>query len=89
MPGIDPSTVALLVDAYRAGLGTALAAAHGGHRGNPVLFDRRHFEALLDVEGDVGGRPVLVGSDDAALVETDDSGVVADVDTTADLRRRR
>lgn len=89
MPGVDPATVALLVDAYRAGLGTALAAAHGGRRGNPVLFDRRYFEALLGVEGDGGGRSVLLGSDDAALVETGDPGVVADVDTTADLRRRR
>ncbi|MEF8841256.1 MAG: nucleotidyltransferase family protein [Haloarculaceae archaeon] len=89
MPGVDPATVALLVDAYRAGLGTALAAAHGGRRGNPVLFDRRYFEALLGVEGDGGGRSVLLGSDDAALVETGDPGVVVDVDTTADLWRRR
>jgi molybdenum cofactor cytidylyltransferase len=89
MPSVDPATVALLVDAYRAGLGTAVAAAHDGRRGNPVLFDRRHFDALRAVEGDVGGRPVLVDSDTAALVETDDPGVVADVDTREDLRRRR
>ena len=89
MPAVEPSTVRRLVDARRAGLGTALAAAHDGRRGNPVLFDRRHFEDLLDVEGDGGGRPVLVGSDDAALVGTDDPGVVVDVDTVADLRRRR
>jgi molybdenum cofactor cytidylyltransferase len=89
MPGVDPATVGLLVDAYRAGLGTALAASYDGRRGNPVLFDRRHFEALLAVEGDVGGRPVLVGSDDAALVAAGDPGVVEDVDTTTDLRRHR
>lgn len=89
MPGVDPATVGLLVEAHRAGLGTALAAAYDGRRGNPVLFDSDHFEALLELEGDVGGRPVLVGSDDGALVETGDPGVVEDVDTTADLRRRR
>lgn len=89
MPGVDPATVDLLVDAHRAGLGTALAAAHDGRRGNPVLFDHERFEALLAVEGDVGGRPVLVGSDDGALVETGDPGVVVDVDTTGDLERRR
>jgi molybdenum cofactor cytidylyltransferase len=89
MPGVDPGTVGLLVDAYRAGLGTALAAACDGRRGNPVLFDRRQFAALLAVEGDVGGRPVLAASEDAALVETGDPGVHADVDTVADLRRRR
>lgn len=89
MPGVDPATVGLLVEAHRAGLGTALAAAHEGRRGNPVLFDEEHFGALLKLEGDVGGRPVLVGSDDGALVETGDPGVVEDVDTTEDLRRRR
>jgi molybdenum cofactor cytidylyltransferase len=89
MPDVDPSTVRLLADAHRGGLGTALAAAHEGRRGNPVLFDRERFEPLLELEGDVGGRPVLLGSDDAALVETGDSGVAADVDTTGDLRRHR
>lgn len=89
MPNVDPATVDLLVDAYRAGLGTALAAAHEGRRGNPVLFDREHFEELLAVEGDVGGRPVLLGSDDGGFVEAGDPGVVVDVDTTEDLRGRR
>jgi molybdenum cofactor cytidylyltransferase len=89
MPAVDPATVGLLVDAYRAGIGSALAAAYDGRRGNPVLFDRAHFEALAGVEGDVGGRPVLLESDGGALVETTDPGVVEDVDTTDDLRRHR
>lgn len=89
MPAVDPATVGLLVDAYRAGLGTALAAAHEGRRGNPVLFDAAHFDELLAVDGDTGGRSVLLGSDDGALVEADDPGVTDDIDTTSDLRRRR
>lgn len=89
MPSVDPATVELLVDAYRAGMGGALAAAHEGRRGNPVLFAEGHFEELRAVEGDVGGRSVLFGSADAALVETGDPGVVEDVDTIEDLRRRR
>jgi molybdenum cofactor cytidylyltransferase len=89
MPGVAPGTADLLVDAYRAGLGTALAAAHEGRRGNPVLFDREHFGRLRALEGDVGGRSVLLGSDGAALVEAGDPGVVEDVDTVEDLRRRR
>jgi len=89
MPGVDPATVELLVDACRAGLGTALAAGHEGQRGNPVLFADEHFEELRAVEGDVGGRSVLLGSDDAALIETGDPGVAEDVDTTEDLRRQR
>lgn len=89
LPGVDPATIRLLVDAHRAGLATALAAAHDGRRGNPVLFDRAHFGALRSVEGDVGGRDVLLGAERGALVETGDPGVVADVDRPADLRRHR
>ncbi|MFC6835104.1 nucleotidyltransferase family protein [Halomarina ordinaria] len=85
MPFVGSETVDLLVDAHRAGVGSALAAAHDGRRGNPVLFDRRHFDALTRVDGDVGGRRVLLGSDDAALLAVDDPGVRRDVDTPEDL----
>jgi len=85
MPRVRTGTVEALVAAFRAGLGDPLAAAHDGRRGNPVLFGARYFEALADVEGDTGGRQLLLGSDDAALVETGDPGVRADVDTPADL----
>jgi molybdenum cofactor cytidylyltransferase len=89
MPLVDPETVVLLVAAFRAGLGDPLAAAHRGRRGNPVLFGARHFDALADVEGDTGGRAILLESDDAALVETGDPGVHEDVDSPADLERLR
>lgn len=88
MPAVAPATVDLLVDAHSAGLATAVAAAHEGHRGNPVLFDREHFDALRRLEGDVGGREVLLGCDAGALVETGDPGVRRDVDTREDLDRR-
>ena len=85
MPAVRSATVDALVAAYRAEVGDALAAAYQGQRGNPVLFGRRHFDALADVDGDTGGRAVLLESDDAALVETGDPGVVADVDEPGDL----
>ncbi|NIC00898.1 hypothetical protein [Halobacterium sp. R2-5] len=82
---LDAATVDRLVDAYRAGFGIALAAAYDGERGNPVRLDHEHFDALRNVAGDVGGRPVLVNSEGSALIESDDRGVVADIDTTCDL----
>lgn len=89
MPLVDPASVAALVAVYRAGRATALAAACDGRRGNPVLFDGRHFDALADVSGDVGGRDVLLGAEQSALVETGDPGVLRDVDTREDLERLR
>ena len=85
MPRVDPASVRALVDVYRSGPWTALAAAVDGERGNPVLFDRGHFDALADVSGDRGGRRILLSGDGSALVETGDSGVRRDVDTPADL----
>lgn len=85
MPFVDPATVETLVAAYRAGIGDALAAAHDGDRGNPVLFDRRFFEPLTAVDGDIGGREILLESDASALVAVDDPGVRRDVDERTDL----
>lgn len=85
MPRVDPGTVDRLVAAYREGRGSAIAAGYEGRRGNPVLFDGRHFDALAAVAGDTGGRAVFEDADDAAVVETDDPGVRTDVDTAADL----
>jgi len=85
MPAVEPSSIEALVRIYRAGEYSAVAAACDGRRGNPVLFDRQYFEALRDVDGDTGGRGILLEGDDSALVETGDPGVLRDVDTQADL----
>jgi molybdenum cofactor cytidylyltransferase len=85
MPFVDADSVRALVAGYRSGHGTALAAAHGGRRGNPVLFDARHFPALSNVDGDVGGRGILLSAERGALVETGDPGVTRDVDVPDDL----
>jgi len=89
MPDVGASSVALLVDAYRGGLGTALAAAYRGSRGNPVLFDHSHFAALTAIAGDTGGRSVFAKANDRALIETSDPGVRHDIDSLDDLQRRR
>lgn len=85
MPFVAPASVTALLRAYEAWDASALAAAYEGQRGNPVLFDARHFDALADVDGDVGGRDILLTADDAALVETGDPGVRRDVDEPSDL----
>ncbi|MCY4729717.1 nucleotidyltransferase family protein [Natronomonas gomsonensis] len=89
MPFVSPGTVEALLAAYRAGAGEALAAASDGTRGNPVLFDRACFDALRAIEGDVGGRSVLLNYDDAALVAVDDPGVRTDIDTRDALDAHR
>jgi molybdenum cofactor cytidylyltransferase len=85
MPTVDVESVDHLVSAYHAGQGDALAAACDGTRGNPVLFDDCHADALADVTGDTGGRDILLSSEQSALVETGDRGVLLDVDRPDDI----
>lgn len=85
MPWVDPTTVESLIAAYEADFGSAIAAANEGERGNPALFDARHFDHLSSLSGDVGGRAVLRTADDAVLLETNDPGVVTDIDEPDDL----
>ena len=86
MPWVSPDSVEALTTAYREGAGTALAAACDSERGNPVLFDGCHFEALLALKDDRGGRAVFLEAEEAALVETSDPGVRRDIDRPADIR---
>lgn len=85
MPTVEPSTVDRLRRAYELGMGEAIAAAYEGTRGNPTLFDSSYFDALLDVDGDVGGREIFHTDDRAVAVETGDPGVRYDIDRPEDL----
>jgi molybdenum cofactor cytidylyltransferase len=59
-PDVDPAAIDGLVARHRRTLAPVVAPVYrGGHRGNPVLFDRRTFPELLALEGDTGGRPVI------------------------------
>ncbi|WP_440765692.1 nucleotidyltransferase family protein [Natronorubrum sp. DTA7] len=85
MPFVEPETVNALLTAYTQNAGDAIAPAFDGVRGNPVLFDERFFDALGDVDGDIGGRELLLESDSSVLVTVDDPGVRRDVDRPHDL----
>lgn len=85
MPFVRAETVDLLVQGYLAGFGGIVGPAHDGERGNPTLFVSEYYDELAAVTGDVGGRPVMLESDDVAIVETGDPGVLQDVDVREDL----
>ncbi|WP_440769506.1 nucleotidyltransferase family protein [Natronorubrum sp. DTA28] len=85
MPFVAPATVNALLTAYAENAGDAIAPAFEGVRGNPVLFDEQFFDALGDVDGDVGGREILLESDASVLVAVDDPGVRRDIDRPDEL----
>lgn len=85
MPFVETASINSLIEAYLADAGNILAAAVDGERGNPVLFDARYFAQLQDVDGDTGGRRLILESPDSKLVETGDPGVRRDIDVPTDL----
>ncbi len=77
-----------LVGCYLTRRAPIVAPAFGGRRANPVLFDRSLFPELLEVEGDEGGRSVIVQHlDQMELVAVEDPYLVLDVDTRDDYER--
>lgn len=83
MPRVAPETIDKLIAAYDPLEGRAICVpTWRGKRGNPVLWDRRFFEEMMDVSGDVGARH-LIGTHGELVVEVEmnDDGVMIDVDT--------
>ncbi|MDN3519325.1 nucleotidyltransferase family protein [Aquisalimonas lutea] len=85
MPGIGTATVARVVAALRRGA-DLVAPACRGRRGHPVGFARRYGAELAVLAGDTGARGILQQyAARMELLDTDDAGVLADVDTPGDL----
>jgi len=59
-----------------------------GQRGNPIAFGRQHGETLMHWQGEHGAR-TLLDTIDVHRIDTDDEGVLIDIDTPADLERLR
>jgi CTP:molybdopterin cytidylyltransferase MocA len=81
-PIVRPATVARLLEAARESGAPLTVPALGGRRGHPAVFAASLFAELVDPELEGGARTVVhrrLG--EARLVEVDDPGVLADVDT--------
>ena len=85
MPRVPHGVLVALSAAVAEGAAAA-APVCGGRRGNPVVLSAALFDQVAALEGDVGARPILEGlGERLALVETDDDGVLFDVDVRGDL----
>jgi molybdenum cofactor cytidylyltransferase len=86
-PFLTPQVIGRVVARYVESGAPVVAPRYAGRRGNPVLFDRALFPELLEVTGDVGGRPVLQHHrDDIAWVDVDEQRVGLDIDTDDEYR---
>ncbi|RZL11326.1 MAG: nucleotidyltransferase family protein [Rubrivivax sp.] len=88
MPGVRADTLQRVVHAVDSDASAIAAPAYRGQRGHPVGFGWAHAPALRALRGDRGARDILLAqAGQLVLLEVDDPGIVADVDTPADLAR--
>jgi molybdenum cofactor cytidylyltransferase len=88
MPGIRADTLQRVMHSVESDASAIAAPVYRGQRGHPVGFGWAHAPALMALRGDRGARDILAAhTGQLLLLEVDDPGVVADVDTPADLAR--
>lgn len=87
MPWIRPATIKRVVDAVRGGA-ALVAPQYRDARGHPVGIAARFYAELAILSADEGARSVIAAHTAALeLIEVDDSDVLRDIDTPADLVR--
>jgi molybdenum cofactor cytidylyltransferase len=88
-PFVLPTTIDMLVAAYKGSRARIVVPTYRGARGNPVLFDRGVFPQMATIRGDIGAKSVVQkNAADVLEVEVPDMGVLVDIDTPSDLDRR-
>ncbi|MBT5432605.1 MAG: molybdopterin-binding/glycosyltransferase family 2 protein [Alphaproteobacteria bacterium] len=91
MPHLTPAVLDHLLAAYDPAENHAIIVpTHKGKRGNPVLWDRRFFEAMASISGDTGARHLIGENEDlVAEVEIDSDAVLIDIDTPEALAQTK
>ncbi len=87
-PLVTAETVAALVERYSVGDTPLVRPVLNGTTGHPVVLGRALFPELLAPNLPEGARTVVDRRrDEGALVEVEDRGVLADIDTLGEYRR--
>ena len=85
VPLVSASTIAAVIERYRATRAPIVRPVHGGRHGHPVLIDRALFDQLRRSDPSQGAKAVVRAHASAAgEVEVDDEGAFVDVDTPAE-----
>ena len=86
MPYIKSETIRTLAERLRQGADIVIPT-YQGQRGHPVGFSGKFRHQLESVQGDEGARSIIkCHANDVTLMACDDAGILADIDTPADLR---
>ncbi len=87
-PQVQAGLINELIKYHWQSLEPVIAPEYEGRRGNPVLFDKVTFSALLNLTGDVGGRAIFDNFPPVTIPWVDGS-ILVDIDQPADLFKLR
>lgn len=85
-PMVDSKLIDLMLKRFYKSDKNICAPVYKGKRGNPTIFSREYFNLLQSIEGDSGGKDIIIANpDDILKIETDSPACVYDIDTMDDL----
>lgn len=84
-PYLTPAALSTLIAADREAM--LVVPRYGDHRGNPSIFDRRFFEELQRLTGDVGGQRVIAAHPDQVIEVALPATMGVDIDRPEDWER--
>jgi molybdenum cofactor cytidylyltransferase len=90
-PLITPEVYRSLIEHYHQYMKSLTFPVFEGKRGNPALFDRRLWRALMALQGDEGGKQIIasIPGQEKEGVPVSCPGILMDVDTPEDYVRMR
>lgn len=88
-PYLKEETIEGFINAFRKSGAELGCVENGGIWGNPVIFKNLYKNELLDLEGDIGGKKILLKNKDKVFLFPVDALELYDIDSVVDLRDSR
>lgn len=86
-PGLTAGTFARMLDMSKKNPGKIVCAGRKKKTGNPVLWDRKFFEELMDLSGDKGGKQIMGAHKDDVLICETERTELQDIDEPEQLKK--
>ncbi len=85
-PMVDSRLIDLMLKRFYKSDKNICVPVYKGKRGNPTIFSYEYFNLLQSIEGDSGGRDIILANpDDILKIDTDSPACVYNINTMDDL----
>lgn len=89
-PFLDPAMVDRMIDLFYQSNKLIVLPRYRGRRGHPVLFSSHLFDELMSAPLDQGAKAIVHAHRDESLeLETENEGIIIDIDTPEQYRQHQ